>query len=525
MDEIIRQALGILRGMWKFRWPGVILAWVVAAVAVGMTFRAPDQYQASARIFVDTDSILKPLMAGLAVQPNVQQQLGMLTRTLLSRPNLERLIRMADLDLQANTQEKRDKLIEDLGRSIQIRNSGRDNLYELVYRDTEPERAKRVIQSFVSMFVESSLGNSRKDTDSAKNFLTEQIRIHESKLEEAEARLKAFRLRNLELQAGEGGDAAGRVRAATALLQQAQLELREAENARNAAKSQLDVERGETNSASALATRSLLQESSVSVATPEIDARLEAQRRQLDALRQRFTDQHPDIVITQRLIKELEAQKADQVAALRQSAMAMPTTTLGASTSAAVQELQRIYASSEVQVASLKARVAEYQSRVAAARDGLKTAPEIEAEASQLNRDYSVVRRAYDELIARRQQAIMSGELDVAAGVAEFRLIDPPRVSPKPVAPNRLAMLPMGLVAALGAGLGLAFALSQLRPVFNDPAELRNKTGVPLLGIVSLRMTDDMRGRERRGLIGFVAAVGGLVGAFGIGMAVMASLA
>jgi polysaccharide chain length determinant protein (PEP-CTERM system associated) len=524
MDEIIRQVLGILRGMWKFRWPAIIVAWLVAGFSAWQTFRLPDQYEATARVYVDTDSILKPLMTGLTVQPNVEQQLAMLTRTLLSRPNLERLVRMADLDLNVKTQEQRDGLIDSLAGSIRILNSGRDNLYTLAYRSENQDKAKRVIQSFVSMFVESSLGSSRKDSDSAKNFLSEQIRIYEARLEEAEANLKAFRLRNLELQSTEGGDAAGRVRAAQVALQQAQLELREAENARNAAKAQLDAERNQSQSAGTLLSRSLTQESSINIATPEIDARLEAQRRTLDTLIQRFTDQHPDVIITRRSIKELEEQKAAQMAALRQAAMSMPQPGGQGAGSPVMQEMQRILASTEVQVAQLKARVSEFSGRLAAAREGLKTAPELEAELAQLNRDYGIVRSTYDELVARRQKAIMSGELDSAAGVAEFRLIDPPRVSPKPVAPNRLAMLPGALFLGIGAGLGLAFLLSQLRPVFHDANELRAKTGVPLLGVVSMRLDEAQSKRERRGLVGFASAVGGLLGAFGIGLAVVAAM-
>ena len=95
MQEIVQQILVSLRGMWKFRWPGLVVAWVTAVVGVVAVWKIPDQFEASARIFVDTDSILKPLMSGLAVQPNVEQQIGMLSRTLISRPNIEKLIRMA----------------------------------------------------------------------------------------------------------------------------------------------------------------------------------------------------------------------------------------------------------------------------------------------------------------------------------------------------------------------------------------------------------------------------------------------
>lgn len=521
MEELIRQALSILRGMWRYRWPAVLSAWVAAIVGVVVVFKIPDQYEASARIYVDTQSILKPLMAGLTVQPNVEQQVSMLSRTLISRPNVEKLIRMADMDLKTSSKVEQEALIERLTKEIQVRNTGRDNLYSLVFKDSDQEKAKRVIQSLVSIFVESSLGASRKDTDSAKTFLNEQIKQYETKLEEAETRLKEFRLRNLDTQAADGKDATTRVGELARQLEQARLELREAENARDAAKQQLAAERGQGGN---LATQSLLQESSISVATPEIDGRIEALKRNLDGLLQRYTDQHPDIVSTRRLLKDLEEQKRKEVQELRKAALANASTSpSGAPTaSLAAQELNRMLAASEVQVASLKARVAEFTSRYNTARASLKTAPQIEAEAAQLNRDYAIIKKNYEDLVARRQSAVMSGELDVASGVADFRLIDPPRVTPKPVSPNRLALLPLSLLAAVGIGIAVAFVGSQLRPVFNDANELRQKTGLPMLGVISMALNEQEQRAERRGMIQFYGAAAGLVGVFVVGLVAMA---
>lgn len=506
--------------MWRFRWAGAAVAWLVAVVGVIVVVRIPDQYEASARIYVDTQSILKPLMAGLTVQPNVDQQISMLSRTLISRPNLEKLVRMSDLDLKAANAADQEALIDNLAKRIAIRNTGGNNLYVLEYRDAEREKAKRVVQSLVSIFVESGLGASRKDNDSAKNFLNDQIKQYEAKLEEAEARLKAFRVRNIERSSPDGKDAMSHVAEAAAQLQQAQLELREAENARNQVKAQLDAERAPraaTPGASAAVP-------DIPISTPEIDARIDAQKRNIDALQQRYTDLHPDIVAGRRLIKDLEEQKAKEVAELRKAALATPG---GGSSSGslAVQELSRMLASSDMQAAALKARVSEYQGRLASARDALKTAPEIEAEAAQLNRDYEINRKNYSDLVSRRQAAVMSGELDVASGVADFRLIDPPRVTPQPVAPNRLLLMPMALAAALAAGLGVAFAASQLRPVFSDSTQLRTITGLPLLGVVSMVVSDADRRRERQGYYWFFGASGGLVGLFALGMVAMALLA
>jgi len=520
MQEIVQQLLATARGMWSFRWPALIIAWVVAAVGVVIVWKIPNQYEAAARIYVDTDSILKPLMSGLAVQPNVQQQIGMLSRTLVSRPNIEKLIRMADLDLKNQSPNEQEKLVEKLMQTIEIRTAaGGPNLYTLTYRDTEQERAKRVAQAMVSIFIESGLGNTRKDTDSAKTFLAEQIKTYETKLEEAEARLKDFRLRNIDRQGADGRDVATRLQEVAAQYESARLQLREAEQSRDAARRQLSEARGQGGPAGA-AGRTL-----PTVSTPEIDARLEAQRRNLDSLLQRYTDSHPDVVGTRRIIGELEEQKKREVAELQRKAVAnRGTGAVNPDEAPAVQELGRMLATAEVQVAALKARAAEFGARYAQLRDSLRTAPQIEAEAAQLNRDYAIIKKSYEDLVARRQSAVMSGELDVASGVAEFRLIDPPRVSPQPVSPNRLLLLPAALVAALAAGLFFAFAAAQLRPTFADADVLRAKTGMPLLGVVSMLTTESDRRAERLGLIRFVSASGGLVGLFIAGLIAMVLL-
>lgn len=522
MYELIEQFTNITRGMYKYRWPGVLVAWVVAIAAVIMVLRIPDQYEASARVFVDTQTILKPLMSGLAVQPDVNQQVVMLSRTLISRPNIEKLVRMADLDLDSGSKGEQDAVVEHLMRTLQIRSADRDNLYMLSFRDSDPEKAKRAIQSLVSIFVESSMGASRKDTDSAKVFINEQIKAYQAKLEDAEARLKEFRLRNIDLQLGDGKDSATRLGELAAQMEAARLQLREAENARAAAKASLAAEASLGTSAT---QQSLLEESAVGVATPEIDARLEAQKKHLDALLQRFTEQHPEVVSTRRIVKELEAQKTTEVARLRRLTSSLPAMSSGAQGSLAAQEMNKVLAGAEVQVAALRARVAEYEARYNDAHSKIRLAPKIEAEAAQLNRDYAIHKKNYEDLVARREAASMSGDLDVASGMADFRLIEPPRVSPKPVSPNRLLLLPLALVASIGAGLFAAFVASQLRPVFHRAAELRSKFDLPLLGVVSLIQSDVDRRRERADLLRFSAASVSLVALFVVGMGAVSMMA
>lgn len=517
MEELLGQLISVAKGMWRHRWPALGVAWFVGVVGIVLVVAVPDRYEASARIYVDTQSILKPLMSGLAVQPNIEQQISMLSRTLISRPNVEKLIRMADLDLGNSSKAEQEALIEKLTRTLSIRGTGRDNLYTLSYQDQSPERARKVVQSLVSIFVESSLGATRQDSETAKRFIDEQIKNYVGKLEEAETRLKEFRLRNMEIQTGDGKDMTARIGDVSSQLSQARLELREAENARDSAKKQLDAEKLQPGSS---LSPSLLQGGGATpvaqVSTPELDSRISSIKQNLDGLLQRFTDKHPDVTNARRMIADLEEQKRKEIAELRKAAQEAPAAgaTGGANYSLAAQELGRIYAGSEVQVASLKARVAEYESRFARANELMKVAPQIEAEFAQLNRDYGIHKKNYEDLVARRESAGLSGDLDSASGIADFRLIDPPRASNKPVAPNRLLLLPLALVAAVGAGLGLAFLLSQLRSVFFDARSVRNTIGLPVLGVVTLVLKDAARARQRRDLKRFGLASSGLIGVF-----------
>lgn len=526
MEQLLAQVTAIARSMWRFRWPAVLVAWLVGIVATVMVVVIPDKYEANARIYVDTQSILKPLMQGLAVQPNIEQQVVMLSRTLINRPNVEKLVRMADLDLKSGSKAEQDALVAGLMSSLQIQSVGRDNLYVLSYRDTEAARAQRVIQSLVSIFVESSLGASRRDSDTARTFLNEQIKNYEVKLQEAETRVKEFRIRNIDMQGGEGRDSVSQLAGLKDQIRQAKLELREAEQARDAVRKQISGEKADAGGASSSAppVSDAEREATINVATPEIDSRIDVQKRNLDALLQRYTEQHPDIVSIRRLIRDLEAQKSLEIQELRKAALANPAAPTGAGDMAS-QAMNQMLATSEVQVAALKARVGEYTSRYNEALESMKTAPQLEAEAAQLNRDYEIHKRNYNDLVARRESATMSGELEVAAGVADFRLIDPPRVAPKPVSPNRPALLLMAMLVALGAGLFTAFAASQLRPVFHSVVDLRTRLELPLLGAVSLvTSASDVR-RERVGLLRFLLASGSLIGLFVAGLIAMSVIA
>jgi len=514
--------------MWQYRWYGVAVSWLVCIIGWVVVFLLPNQFEANARVYVDTQSVLKPLLSGLAVQPNVDQQIAMMSRTLISRPNLERVIRMSDLDIKLKTNEERERLIDDLAKEIRLGGTGRDNLYTLTYRATKSEEAKRVVQSLLTIFVEGSLGDKRKDADSAKRFIDEQIKLYEQKLVAAENALKEFKRQNMGVMPSQGRDFVSKLQEAQGRLTQARMELREAENSRDAFKKQIGAVQEGVQEPDLLAERGTSSAGeSVYRANPELEKRIADLKQKLDGLQLTFTDRHPDVIATKRVIDQLETQKKEEIAKLKkesESKKATAPSSVRASRPSANPVLQQLTVSlveSEAAVAALRTRVVEFEQQYNELKKGAHAVPQVEADLVQLNRDYEVNKKNFETLLARRESAQISGEMESNAGVMDFRIVDPPRVPPTPVAPKRPLLMWIVLALGLGAGIALTFLMSQVRPVFNDRGTLQDFASLPILGTVSMKWTEKDVRRQRRGVMALSVSVASLFGSFGILMAVL----
>src|SRR5437870_2580457 len=295
MQELIEQLLALLRGMWQRRWIGLGVAWLVAIIGAIIIFRLPDKYEASARVYVDTQSLLQPLMAGMAMTPDAGQQVAILSRILLTRPNLERIIRKSDLDTSAGRNAA--DLVDETLNSLNINRAGADNVYTIAFRYPDGRKARDVVQAALSTFIEQSLGRTRSGTDTARKFVDDQIRDYESKLRESEARMQAFRLKYLGLMGTSGQSYFSQMASITEQMKDARVELRVAEQTREGIRKQLEEQTQRGPAATS--------KRSVAVSVPELDNRINEQKRQLDEMLRKYTDQHPDVVSTKRLLTQL----------------------------------------------------------------------------------------------------------------------------------------------------------------------------------------------------------------------------
>ena len=227
--------------MWRYRWLALAVAWGIAIAGWFAVYSLPDQYRAEARVYIDTKSVLKPLLQGLAVDTSVMSKVDMMTQALLSRPNLQKVAHETDLDLRAKTAKQRESMLDLLKHKIYIRGD-RDNVYTIAYTDRERSMSLRVVQTLLNNFVEDSLGANRVDTNVAQKFLDEQIHEYETRLTAAEQRLAQFKQANVGTMPGEGGDYYTRLQAALTKLQQIDSDLKVAEKRRSQLKKQLEGE-------------------------------------------------------------------------------------------------------------------------------------------------------------------------------------------------------------------------------------------------------------------------------------------
>ena len=187
-----------ISSLWKRRWSIIIVAWIACLSGWIVVALLPNQYTATAKLYVDTDSVIDPLMRGLAVTPDIHRQIEIMRRTLLSRPNVEKIIRRTDLDLilgDTSSIIEMEALVDRLVREIGVRAEG-GNLYEVSFTSTDPEQAYLIVDSVLELFVEQNVGVTQRDVDTARGFIDRQIVEYESKLREAELAVAQFKREN-----------------------------------------------------------------------------------------------------------------------------------------------------------------------------------------------------------------------------------------------------------------------------------------------------------------------------------------
>lgn len=510
-------------GVWHRRWYVIAIAWLICGAGWTAVTSMPDRYVSSARIYVDMDTMLAPLMKGIAVEMNLFQQIDIMRRTLMSRPNLEKIILMTDLDLTIKNEEQKEKLIKELKNSVTIAQQG-NNLFKITYDNADRNLTKRVVQAVMQIFVEGNLGASRKDMDVTQRFLRDQIRGYERQLEEAERKVAEFKRKNMGYLSG-AGNYFQNMEEKRRYLAETEATINETIMVRNELRTQLkDIPQflevvGDADAYSG--------QGSGPGAGPESDTQLRVLELQqvIDALLIRYTEQHPDVVSTKKRLATLEKQLEEEMAAedALMEANAAASGDAGSQPRAKARNTlpNPVFEQIKLQLVQQEGTIAALKERVARARKDVvkwtamaKLVPQVEADLVRLTRDYDIVKNGYRQLRSRQESARMAQDLETKAQKIQFRIIDPPKLPLTPAGPNRLLFHTVVLLFGIGGGIAFAFVLSQINTTFSTIQRLRDAFTLPVLGRISAVVSNHERRRRVREILYFGAAFSALLVAF-----------
>ncbi len=490
-----------VRGAWRFRYAALATAFAMALVGWAVVFALPDRYQADAQVFVDTRTALKPALQGLTVDQNVDAQINYVRQSLLEGPQLEK-IAIATGVLPPSTTDERARawILLDFSNRITLNvlsagsqgdeRSVAGTIYGFRYVDSSRARSLRVVEMLLSTFVEQTLGGKREGSEQAQKFLEIQIKDYEQRLSAAEDKLAAFKKKNVGLMPSEQGGYFAQLQKETDDAKKAETDLSIALSRRDELAKQL---RGDQ---AISAAGSSAPPTGAGAGGGDTLSRMQQAQAQLDELLLKYTEQHPDVIAARATLEELKKRRTAELQSLRRGD-ATAVAASGAGNNPVYQSMQLELNKVEVEIAALRRELEQHQRTVADLRQRLNTAPQVEAEYQQLNRDYDVNKAQYTALLGSYQKARL-GERADTAGSVRFEIVLPPTAPAVPVWPPRMALLAGIWVAALAAGIALAYGLNLLRPVVVSVPALDALTGFPVLGVAGAAFPSRQQAQARR---------------------------
>jgi len=500
MQEVLEEILDYLKGIWLKRRYLMIATWLICPLGWIAVSQLQDTYESEARVFADTQSILRPLLKGMTVESNPDIQIRLMVRTLLSRPNLERIARMTDLDIQANTPEEYEKLITRLKEDLSINKArGGENIFNISFSDKDPVMARDVVQSVITVFIESTQGDNRRNSDSAQKFIESQINEYENRLLKAEARLTNFKQKYSDVLPNQYGGYYNKLNTAKEQLKSMQLVLLETETQLASAQKKLK----NTGSSETTSQNKIKNSNSIQTTYDDRIAELEVQ---LDSLQLRYTEQHPDVKEVSRRLELLNKKRTTEIEQYLAGDNNDSSEFTPLSQNPVVQEMQIQVNQLESQVASMKVRTNNYKNTVTDLENKIHTLPEIEAELVALDRGYEITKKQYEELLNRKEKAMIGQSADETTSKINFKVIDPPRAPLKPAGPKRILYYFAVTFLGLGVGLGLSFLFSQINPVVTSSSQVARATGIPIFGIVSATENLGLQSKDKRKTLLFIVS-------------------
>src|ERR1700761_2591988 len=175
MKPLLMKVVTLLVGAWRYRWQGLAAAWIVCLGGWLAVWSIPDKYAVQAKIYIDTDTVLGPLMRGLTVPQDQDLQIQIMLQKLTSRPNLEQIIHLVNPDAAHYSAGQMEQAVNTLRANITMQSAGVKNLFTIGYINNDSAYAEAVTQSLISILIDSEIGDGRQDMGQARSFIDQKI--------------------------------------------------------------------------------------------------------------------------------------------------------------------------------------------------------------------------------------------------------------------------------------------------------------------------------------------------------------
>lgn len=500
MKEQLEALLNLVMSAWRFRWSALLVAVGVCALGVTVVLLDPGKYESQAEIYVDTRSVLRPLLQGLAVTEQRNADTDVVREALLARPTLDRVAQETGLYKRVTGAVEADGLLITMSRAITIQGDASSGLYTIAYDDPDAKMAQSVVKALLQTFVATSVGAARTDTRDAEAFLAQQVATYEKRLSESEQKLADFKKHNIDLMPNAGADYFARLQSALAQRDKLRMDLA------------VDIQRRDelrgkiaSDAPSGAAAGPAMPSDSEIQAAEALDARIRKEQVKLSTLLENFTDRYPSVVSERGLINRLQAERRTRYGRVRiTEAMQSPSSL--AAVDPVVQDLELDLNKADLDVTTLQAQVKQMDQQIADLQKTVTVGPEIEAKLARLMRDYGVNKAEYDALLQRLEAARISTEADRSEEL-RFKILEPPRVPLRPFRPNKRLLLIAVLMASLMAGAAVAMLRALTHPVFFTKAAVGAALKLPVIGRVSQVFTPPQVAARMRLSLAYGSAV------------------
>ncbi|MDD5019897.1 MAG: GNVR domain-containing protein [Candidatus Omnitrophica bacterium] len=182
----------VFRRKWYFIVP--IVVGLIGGIVTGAVL--PKVYESSSVVMVEEEKTLNPLISGLAISSDISSRMRTIREQILGWNSLVQLVDRLNLAKNVKSQLEYEKLILGLRNKIEVRMKGPD-LIKISYASSDPQEAKKVVQTVNDIFVEENMKSQEKESSIAINFLKDQIKVYSRKIKEAEISDMKDKLSNL----------------------------------------------------------------------------------------------------------------------------------------------------------------------------------------------------------------------------------------------------------------------------------------------------------------------------------------